>query len=228
MTLETSKDQKYKQTSFQEDFLVNLSQSQVSKEERMMTATSGMKLLELLPKQNQGGLLAKMLTELLTSPMVQSCSRYKKIWKPRVSKSNVLLFQLAVSVHGIKEKESGSSDTMYPTPTAGNYLDVCQPADYVERNSKGWTVTRKKTGTKFGAKLNDVVNKLQTEGMYPTPTNSEHKYRLKGNSQASKCLEAQSRRAGGKLNPNFVEFLMGYPTNYTQIEPTELKHLVTL
>jgi hypothetical protein len=26
---------------------------------------------------------------------------------------------------------------------------------------------------------------------------------------------------GGKLNPHFVEFLMGYPMNWTKIEPTE-------
>ena len=114
MTLETSKDQKSKQTSFQEDFLVNHSVSQASEKERMMTVTSGMKLLELLPKQNQGGLLEKMLTELLTSTTVQSCSRYKKIWKKRVSKSNVLLFQLQASVRGIKENGSG----LLVTPTA--------------------------------------------------------------------------------------------------------------
>ena len=30
-------------------------------------------------------------------------------------------------------------------------------------------------------------------------------------------------KAGGKLSPIFVEFLMGYPMNWTKIEPTELK-----
>jgi hypothetical protein len=107
---------------------------------------------------------------------------------------------------------------MYPTPSASCQMDVVAPPETVTQNKSGWTVTRKNTKTKFGAKLNDVVNKLQHEGIYPTPTNSEHKYRLKGNSQASKCLEAQSRKAGGKLNPNFVEFLMGYPTGWTKIE----------
>jgi hypothetical protein len=28
-------------------------------------------------------------------------------------------------------------------------------------------------------------------------------------------------KPGGKLNPNFVEFLMGYPMNWTKIDPTE-------
>ena len=41
--------------------------------------------------------------------------------------------------------------------------------------------------------------------------------------QASKCLEAQARRHGGKLNPTFVEFLMGFPMNWTKTEPTESK-----
>ena len=31
----------------------------------------------------------------------------------------------------------------------------------------------------------------------------------------------QGNKLGGKLNPNFVEFLMGYPMNWTKIEPTE-------
>ena len=123
---------------------------------------------------------------------------------------------------GIKEKESGLSDAMYPTPTqdsasertkkykqggtplplavkmyptpsASCQMDVVAPPETVQQNSKGWSVTRVGTGTKFGAKLNDVVNKLH----------------------------------GGKLNPNFVEFLMGYPMNWTKIEPTESKHLET-
>jgi hypothetical protein len=103
-------------------------------------------------------------------------------------------------------------------------MDVVAPPQTVQKNSQGWSVTRVKSGVKYGAKLNDVVNKIYN---LPTPTNSEHKYRLKGNTQASKCLEAQARKAGGKLNPNFVEFLMGYNMNHTQIEPTELKHLET-
>jgi hypothetical protein len=112
-----SKDQTTQPTLFQEDSPVNHSALQENEKERMMTAISGMKLLESLPKQNQNGLLEKMLKELLTSPMVQSCNRYNKTWKKRVSKSNVLLFQLQVSVLGIKEKESGLSDAMFQTPT---------------------------------------------------------------------------------------------------------------
>jgi site-specific DNA-cytosine methylase len=86
-----SKDQTTQPTLFQEDSHVNHSALQENGKEKMMTATSGMKLLELLPKQNQNGLLEKMLKELLTSPMVQSCNRYNKTWKKRVSKVQCLV-----------------------------------------------------------------------------------------------------------------------------------------
>jgi hypothetical protein len=143
-------------------------------------------------------------------------------WKTKVSKANVLLFQLQASVHGIKEKGSGFLPTptamdhidrkgmrpsraatnrktgylsemikMYPTPSASCHMDVVAPPETVTQNNQGWSVTRVGTGTKFGAKLNDVVNKLDQE------------------------------KLGGKLNPNFVEFLMGYPMNWTKIDPTE-------
>ena len=242
------------------DSHVNHSQLQGKEKEQMTIDTSGMKLLESSENVNQNGSLAKMLKVLLTSKKAWYSDRCKLTWKKKVSKSNVLLYQLQASVLGIKEKESGLSDVMYPTPKASGQenaeslikrkgwkkasqhnltafvqmyptpsascqMDVVAPPETVQQNSKGWSVTRVGTGTKFGAKLNDVVNKI--EKMYPTPSASEHKYRLKGNTQASKCLEAQARKLGGKLNPNFVEFLMGYPMNWTKIEPTESKVLET-
>ena len=208
-----SKETDMQQTLLQEDSHANHSVLREREEEQTMIATSGMKLLGLLGSANQGGLLEKMLKELLTSKTAWSSDRCKMIWKKRVSKSNVLLFQLQASVRGIKGNESGlllptpTQDSasertkkykqggtplplavkMYPTPSASCQMDVVAPPESVQQNSKGWSVTRVGTGTKFGAKLNDVVNKLH----------------------------------GGKLNPEFVEFLMGYPHQWTKIEPTE-------
>jgi hypothetical protein len=31
----------------------------------------------------------------------------------------------------------------------------------------------------------------------------------------------KQKKVGGKLNPEFVEFLMGYPLNWTKVETTE-------
>jgi len=62
---------------------------------------------------------------------------------------------------------------MFPTPSASCQMDVVAPPETVQQNSKGWSVTRVGTGTKFGAKLNDVVNKI--EKMYNTPTTNDSK-----------------------------------------------------
>jgi hypothetical protein len=63
--------------------------------------------------------------------------------------------------------------------------------------------------------------------MYPTPGANEDSYRLNGNSQQSNSLGAMARRetlaespaSGGQLNPHWVEWLMGWPLNWTSLEP---------
>ena len=62
-----SKEKDTQQTLLQEDSHANHSALQEREEEQTMTATSGMKLLGLLGSANRGGLLEKMLKELLTS-----------------------------------------------------------------------------------------------------------------------------------------------------------------
>ena len=112
---------------------------------------------------------------------------------------------------GMYQKYEAEQIQMYPTPRTGG---GSRP------NQKGGKVLEEEVMIEAGLRERGKTLKQQ---MYPTPTNSEHKYRLKGNSQASKCLEAQARRTGGKLNPNFVEFLMGFPMNWTKVELEESK-----
>jgi len=179
-------------------------------------------------------------------------------WKTKVSKANVLLFQLQASVHGIKEKGSGFLPTpttmdhidrkgmrpsraatnrktgylsemikMYPTPRARDYFPPVNP-NQVQMNEQGWTSTRKKTGVRYGATLPDVMNKIAIE-MYPTPMARDHKdinfnttWKLGNKSQNTMARQVlKNNKPGGKLNPNFVELLMGYPMNWTKIDPTE-------
>jgi hypothetical protein len=260
-----SKETDTKQTSSQEDSHANPLVLQEREEERKMTGISGMKLLESSESVNLDGSLGKMLKALLTSPKVRSCSRYKKIWKQRVSKSNVLLFQLQASVRGIKGKEFGLLHTptateigmrskaamekrkkyresigrkttppgnlleqiqMYPTPTAG-CEEGGEQSNRVEQTKSGGFVLRKKNkpNMTFGAKLSDAM--LYMEKMYPTPTSRDWKdmsYNPITNNNDRKLLPIVALKNnihGGKLNPHFVEFLMGYPMNWTKVEPTE-------
>ena len=96
--------------------------------------------------------------------------------------------------HSLGQRIAADQVKMFPTPSASCQLDVVAPPETVKKNSSGWSVTRVGTGTKFGAKLNDVINKVN-----------------------------QPIEPGGKLNPTFVEFLMGFPENWTKIEQAESK-----
>jgi hypothetical protein len=221
-------------------------------------------------------------------------------WKTKVSKANVLLFQLQASVRGINENESGSLPITYPTPTALDHIDrkgmrpsraatnrktgylsemiKMYPTPVVSDNSletiekwKQRQEIKKEQGINLHFKLCHHVQ------MYPTPTQDSASERTKKYSQGGMplpmavkmfptptagCVEGgeQSSRVemtekggfilrkknkpentfgaklsdamlylekkeqtklGGKLNPNFVEFLMGFPMNWTKIDPTE-------
>lgn len=328
-----SKEKSTKQMSLLEDFHANHSALQEKENQQQMIVISGMKCLESLEKSNQGGLLEKMLKALLISTKAWYSDRCLMTWKTKVSKANVLLFQLQASVRGIKGNESGlwltptatdmsvrseesmekrkeyrskigrktvppgslseqvmygkPTTNMYPTPTRGMYKqDVKDNGEYARRiKEKGHQImlpafvklyptptqdsaserTKKysqggmplpmavkmfptptasdmeggaakdvqienghffrenKKGVRWGVKLRDAIE------MYPTPVARDHKdagYNItwKESRDQKSSLPRQvlkDNKPGGKLNPNFVEFLMGYPMNWTKIDPTE-------
>jgi len=152
-----SKEIDMQQILLQEDSHANHSQSQEREKEQMMTATSGMKLLESSESVNLDGSLGKMLKALLTSKKAWSSDRCVMTWKKKVSKSNVLLFQLQASVRGIKGKESG----FLPTPNTMDHID-----------RKGMRPSRAATNRKSGY-LSEMIK------MYPTPTQDSASERTK-------------------------------------------------
>ena len=160
------KDQTTQQTSSQEDSHANPLVLQEKEEERKMTAISGMKLLESSKNVNLDGSLGKMLKALLTSKTAWSSDRCVMTWKKKVSKSNVLLFQLQASVRGIKGKGFG----LLHTPTATE-IGLRSPAAMEKR---------KKYRESIGRKTVPPGNLLeQIHMMYPTPTQDSASERTK-------------------------------------------------
>jgi hypothetical protein len=245
------KDQTMQPTLLQEDFHANLSALQEKEREQMMIATSGMKLLESLPNVNRGGLLEKMLKDLLTSTTAWSSDRCKLIWKIKVSKSNVLLFQLQASVLSTSVKESG----LWLTPTA---TDMGARSEEALQKRKEYRSKIGRNTVPPGNLAEQVHYGMATTNMYPTPAARDYKDSTISNSHQNRNSDslpikmmrmygtpkAQDERAalwdrgkgnlgeqvhgennaraiGGRLNPNFVEFLMGYPQHWTKIDPTE-------
>ena len=148
-------------------------------EDKQMTATSGLKCLELYAKQGPVGCLAKMLLASKTWHSTRRCLT----WKAKITKSNRLLFQLVPSMLRTEEIESGSVRWMWPSPRACELEGGVVKAEN-DGGGGGWYRKNKK-GVRWGVKLKDAVAALE-------------------NGQKN-------------LNPQFVEYLMGYPIGWTDV-----------
>tara|TARA_R100000329_G_C7570177_1_gene201789 strand:+ start:107 stop:820 length:714 start_codon:yes stop_codon:yes gene_type:complete len=108
---------------------------------------------------------------------------------------------------------------LYPTPRS------CELEGGVVKNVelvKGSFSRKNKKGVRFGVKLKDAIHK-----MYGTPKAQDERAALtdrgKGNFGEQVHQEYNAKEVGGRLNPSFVEFLMGYPQDWTKIEAKESK-----
>ena len=77
-----------------------------------------------------------------------------------------------------------------------------------------------KDGVRWGVKLKDAVNHLQ---MFPTPQSRDWKGQGQRGSypEGKKDCLPNAVQSGGQLNPTWVEWLMGYPTGWTDLKDSE-------
>jgi len=175
-----------------------------SKEAKRMTVSSGRKCSELLSKHNP---LGSLLKTLLVSSTWHSTRCYLT-WKPKATQRGRLYFQLAVKMPSTAETESGSSLGMWGTPTANDAKDS-------------------KYAYSRGDKTKPVLKLPGQVQMWPTPRSSEHKdCGPVGSKSHTHMLDRkylcaatkESDRPTGKLNPQWVEWLMGYPIGWTDLK----------
>jgi len=114
--------------------------------------------------------------------------------------------------HRVKRGSIALADQiLFPTPTTMDHID-----------RKGMRPSRAATNRKSGY-LSEMIK------MYPTPMARDYKdvsfnttWKLGNKAQPTMARTVlKNNKLGGKLNPTFVEFLMGYPMNWTKIELTE-------
>lgn len=184
---------------------------QDSEKERMTPDTCGLTSGDTL---NQLDLFS---ASLKTSKDTSALDSDKSLatWKALVMSARGEYSQRVKLAHLTKEKES----TSWPTATVFDVTGGSYPTELVNGQ---WRSKHSKDPNSpwYGAKLRDAVE--TAEKMWPTPTTGEQKYRLQGDSQASKCLEAKARKGelspvSGQLNPEWVEWLMGVPTGWTEL-----------
>jgi hypothetical protein len=209
-----SKETNTKQILLPVDFPASHSVSQEKEKEQMTIDISGTKLLESLENVNPDGSLAKMLKVLLTSTTGWYSDRCKLIWKKKVSKSNVLLFQLQASVLGIKEKEFG----LWATP---NTMDVLPP-----RSKEGTTrqMTTARKGRTKPANLREQVDPSTMEmygWMLPTPRVSDIEGGAAKNVKMENGHFYRENKKGERWGVKLRDVMEMYPTPRASAAMTE-------
>ena len=194
-------------TSSQEDILANLSPSQVEKKVKKIRDTSGQSILDLSKNSGQLGLLEKMLVATLNSVSTP----LSRTWRVKTTPLGRLVFQLRASAPTTKEKESG----LWRTPDA-----------HGGRGPSSEERMKMKLEKKMPISLNDQV--AHSNLMWPTPAAHEgrlgYQRRDTGKKGTQKSLttividtEGGREKTTGQLNPTWVEWLMGYPKGWTDL-----------
>jgi len=196
-------------TSLQEVILVNRCQPQVREKVKMIQDTSFQNICDLLKNSVQFTPLEKMLADILDSVS----TRYSRTWSIVTTESGALVWKHRVSEHGTGDNEFGGSQRIFPTPTSVETEHPQAELDHLGRRkaSDG-------TGTSHSLNLADTVR------IFPTPTvndskNNGSKSQRERNTIALNTFFNPTEQ--GTLNPEWVEWLMGFPIGYTSLE--ELK-----
>jgi len=245
MTLKNSMEENTEEqlTFFQEDSHASHLVLPGSEKAKKMTASSGKKWIELSQKLNQNGLLLKMFRDYLLSSKDWFSSRCFLTWKVKDTKWNRLIFRLLPSMPPTKDTESG----LLPTVTVnGNYNRkglsktsgdglitainavlptprACDLEGGTVKNAElnGQSFSRKnKGGTRYGIKLKDAISLLPTPTLNTSKNLSE---RINWDMREKKYhlddvfMKQIGIKTGLRLQPNFVEWMMGFPLNWTDI-----------
>ena len=161
-----------------------------------MTDTSGQKCLELSKLSGPLGSLEKML--LATS--LWASTRCYLTWKAKDTKQGALLFRLSPQTPRTDETDVG----LWATPRTSDGTGGPRQLD-----ERGRRISKSNPNLKFGANLADQVR------VWPTPTARDWK------GASGRALKGEAKdlpsEAGGSLNPQWVEWLMGYPVGYTDL-----------
>ena len=232
-------------TLFREDFPASRLVRPGSEEARTTTVTSGLKCCELYENCGPLGLLVKTC---LGSSIWHS-TRCFLTWKRKDTKRRHLLFQLAVSMPRTEETAS----LFWPTPSTGaglcggtgNFKTLQKMAD------KGLITEdeRRQLSQGNGGKTNPGLlewlmgYEQAFTSLIPTPRACDYKgaasnrfyarsadththtHRAGGRYRHQLCelLECTPLGIIGRANPTYLEWLMGYPIGWTELNALETR-----
>ena len=181
-----------------------------------MNATCGRRCAALLPNCGPVGCLGKML---LASSIRGSTKRFLT-WQKRDTLFSHSYFRLAASAHGMSANELLSSRLMFPTPLASDKSTGRDAANLdVFLSDNGIFRKRNKNGSIWSLSLSAAVFYLTpaaSDGFRSTLKPSAFDPKKKdGNLSAQMIALEQPVSDTAALNPDWVEWLMGFPPKWT-------------
>ena len=185
-----------------QDTLASPSVSLGSARAQKMTATSGHTSLKLLHAKDPLGAFSKTFM----ATFQWASTRCYLTWKAKATPRGRLLFQLAVSMPPTEETDCGSSPKMWRTPDTG-----AGGTSGLLKEGK----THREDGQPIQIRLVDQVNNPR---LWPTPTARDYKDNGRSPAELARNSKTLATHAGGSLNPQWVEWLMGYPEGWTDLE----------
>ena len=203
---------------FQGDFPASPSPPRENGKGLRIPATYGRKCAGLLPSCGPIGCLGKML---LASSIWGSTKRFLT-WQKRDTLFSHSYFRLAASAHGMSASELLSSRLMFPTPLAsdkGTARDAASLDVYLSDN--GIFRKRNKNGSIWSLSLSAAVfymTPVASDGFRSTLKPSAYDpARKNGNLSAQMVFQEQPVSDTAALNPDWVEWLMGFPKGWTDV-----------
>ena len=207
-----------------------------SNEAQKMTATSGRSWLPLLKSYGLGGSLGKMCVDLLTSQWASSAAFLT--WKASGINPSHLLFQLAPSMHRTDEIASGLWATPMSSNRGGRSKASIEKGGGItlQQQVKLWPTPRScsaMAAENIQSRRDDKFLNLESvvaRTMWPPPTAHLHKeggypaeYTRNTPTLTAEATQSEGKpHSSGSLNPTWVEWLMGFPTGWTDLKPSEM------
>ena len=194
----------------------NLGVSQESKREQRMKDGFGGTLKKSFARFD----LASYSWKTFQASLMGDLTPFLGTWPKSGSMLNGVCSKRLPLVQTITETDFSYLDIM-PTPNASLMATEGSTRQLRDLYLKGKLTLEEATAINQG--FNPLRKKGAMKQFFPTSEANPEKYSVQGNTQASKSLNAIH---GGKLNPEWVEWLMGWPIGWTDLEPVvmELYH----
>ena len=215
-------------TLFAEDSLVSRSHRQEDSSLKTTPDISGLRCLGLSGNSGPLGLLERTLL----GSSNWAWTKYSLTWKAKATPQGRLIFQLA----RLEPRTSDNGSGLLHTPTAKANQTAPSMA---MRGSGNWVSSLWPTPTTTEAKSDtyNVQNRIDKDKqvmlchavrLYPTPVTPTGGGERSGDRAGTGTLNYMARsgqltdqKSGGSLNPMWVAWLMGYPTEYLNSVPWE-------